>query len=124
MRSLGQILGSAARTNILRILWHQSRPVGLRHVARLAGVQPRSADLALQALVREGRVTCRRSPGRNFYRLNRRHPEATILDAVFEAADRARNAAGLGRLNEWAKSILPFIEDSGAMRERTRSRNR
>lgn len=115
MRSLGNLLGSTARTELLRVLAYQSNPLGLRQAARLAKVLPRSADLALRGLVNDGLVLCRKTRARNDYLMNHDHPETKILIAVFDAEATARLQAKQCELNERAQRILPFIEEATAM---------
>ena len=122
MTNLGSIFSSAARTDILRVLWCQTGPLGLRQVARLAGVHPRSAELALEGLVVERRVAHRKTPRRSLYRLNRRHPEVSLLDAVFDASNQARWASGRSTLDRRGRSILPFVEEAGALLGHARKR--
>ena len=115
MKTLGRLLGSSARTDILRALCYQTEAVGLRQAARISGVLPHSADLALQGLVREKLVTCVKSAARNAYRLNHHHPDSSVLLAMFDAAARAKRDAQHPALNRRALTLLPFIEEAGAM---------
>jgi hypothetical protein len=120
MKRLGKILGSAARTDILRALYYQPEAVGLRHVATIAGVQPRSAQLALAALVTENVVTYRKTPTRAFYALNRDHHDAPLLKAIFEAAARVTRADRHAR-DKRAKMLLPFMAEASGMINHARS---
>ena len=115
MKSLGILLGSAGRTEILRTLMCQPGSVGLRQVARLAGVHPHSAELALAGLVREGLVRRRRTSSRALYGLNRSHADIAVLDAVFLAAARAVTCERNRSLGKRARSILPFIRQATRM---------
>ena len=115
MKTLGQLLGSAARTELLRVFIYQSAPIGLRHAARIAGVHLHSAELALKALVQEGIIFRLAQAGGPLYELNREHPDIGVLAAVFEAA----RCAGLKRqaiaLQQRAAGILPFIDEANRM---------
>jgi DNA-binding transcriptional ArsR family regulator len=115
MRTLGELLGSAARTELLRVLAYQPGPVGLRPAARLAGIHPRSAELALRALVDEGMVLRRQAGRRPVYEWNPDHPDSPVLRSVFDAAAQARILQRAGTLRERARSILPFIEEASRM---------
>jgi DNA-binding transcriptional ArsR family regulator len=115
MRSLGKILGSAARTDILRALHYQPEPVGLRHLATLAAVQPRSAQLALAALEREALVTRRKTATRALYALNRAHSDVPVLKAIFDAAARTVRASRRRDLDRKAKTLLPFMAEASGM---------
>ena len=115
MRTLGDILGTAARTEILRALYYQPEPVGLRYLGRIAGVYPHSAELALKALVKEELVHCDRCGTRTLYVLNSNHADIDVLEAVFRASERViieRNNHGL---SERARLVLPFIESASRM---------
>ena len=120
MKTLGQLLASAGRTEILRALMCQPGPVGLRQVARIAGVHPHSAEVALAGLVRERLVKRRRTATRALYQLNTSHADFAVLEAVFLAAARAVTSARSRLLDERAKSILPFIRQANRMLARAR----
>jgi len=115
MKSLGQLLGSAARTDVLRVLNCQPEAVGLRHVARIAGVHPRSAELALAGLVREHLVMRKRTGSRVLYSMNRGHPDTPILESVFEAAAQEAIRQRRPTLQIQAGTILPFIRQATRM---------
>jgi hypothetical protein len=115
MKTLGRLLGSAARTDILRTLVCQPGAVGLRQVARIAEVHPHSAELALAGLVREGLVRRRRINSRAVYEVNRSHADVAVLEAVFLAVARAVSSLRSRSLDERSKSILPFIRQATRM---------
>ena len=120
MNSLGSILGSAARTDILRALHHQSEPVGLRHLAMLAGVQLRSAQLALAGLETDRLVSRYQSATRALFVFNPQHEAAPVLGAIFAAADRAVHASRRGALDARAQTLLPFIAEASRMIQHAR----
>ncbi len=120
MTNLGILLSSAARTEILRALMYQPAPAGLRPLARIAGVLPHSAELALNALVKEKLVNRTAYTAGPRYALNRAHPDAELLDAVFTAASRAVTASRCRMLGRRAARILPFIREAGSMLDRAR----
>jgi len=115
MKALGKLLGSAARTEVLRVLTCQPSPVGLRHVSRIAGIHPRSAELALKALVSEKLVKRNRRSGRSLYEMNHGHPDMPVLEAVFGAVARAATGERCSSLHQRARAILPFIEEATRM---------
>jgi hypothetical protein len=115
MKTLGNLLGSAGRTEVLRVLNYQPGLVGLRQVARRAGVHARSAELALDALVGETLVNCKRTATRALYEMNRDHPDARVLEALFEAAARAAIGQRSSSLHARARGILPFIAEATRM---------
>ena len=107
MNTLGHLLGSTARTDILRVLSYDVGPIGLRPLARLAGVHPRSAELALRTLVGEGLVLRRQAGKRPVYERNEGHPEADVLQSIFQAAALARVRQLSKELQTRARGILP-----------------
>jgi len=115
MNKLGMLLGSSARTEILRVLAYQPEPIGLRHLARLAGVHPHSAEVALVSLVREKLVKRSRQRKRPLYRLAQGQPDVSVLRAVFRAAEREITRARSRALEKRARSILPFIREATMM---------
>ncbi len=115
MTRLGTLLSSSARTEILRALYYQPEPIGLRALARIAGVLPRSAEVALAALVDEGLVSSTRDAMGPLYTLNRTHSDARLLEAVFTAATRVVIVNRCRTLNAKAPRILPFIREAEKM---------
>lgn len=120
MKTLGRLLCSEGKTEILRVLVYQPGPVGLRQAARLAGIHPHSAEVALSALVRKGLVKHGRSPHRARYELVRTHEDAAVLEAVFLAATSGFIAAQRRTLDARARQILPFIKQAVKMIDRAR----
>jgi hypothetical protein len=121
MKTLGNLLGSAARTEILRVMSYQSQPIGLRHLARLADIYPRSAELALKALVQEELLLRTQIEKRVLYELNRDHPSTPVLLAIFRAVDKANTSARCNSLKNRAKAILPALRDATRLLRNTRS---
>ena len=115
MKKLGDLLGSPARTEVLRALMCQPAPIGLRHAARIAAIHPHSAELALAGLARDRLVRRERSDHRIRYALNRDHEAMPVLEAVFAAAARALIRARSRSLGARARGILPFIEQAQRM---------
>ena len=109
------LLGSASQTEILRALSHQPASVGLRQVARIAGIHPHSAELALAGLVHEKLVRRMRTSTHALYTLNRNHADVAVLDAVFAAAAQGFIHARSRTLSKRARSILPFIDKATRM---------
>lgn len=120
MKALGDFLGSSAKTEILRALHCQPDAVGLRQLARIAGVRVRSAELALHNLVSEGLVTRRRAANHVFYAMDRHHPGAVVLGAAFDAAALAAIRVSSRSLDVKAKRILPFVRQALRMLNRAR----
>lgn len=115
MKTLGTILGSAARTDILRTLYYQPEPVGLRYLARIAGVHPHSAELALEKLIHEALVLCDRIDLRKLYELNVKHVDTVILTSIFDASEHVSIKLRNNNLNKRAACILPFVAEASCM---------
>lgn len=114
------MLNSAGRTEILRALVYQPKPVGLRQVARIAAVHPHTAELCLATLIDEGLVKCMRHTGRPSFELIRTHEDAPILVAVFTAAATGFIKTRSRTLDGRARSLLPFIKQASRMISRAR----
>ena len=121
MRSLGQILGASSRMDVLRALYYQQAEVGLRQLARLAGIHPHSAERFLKQLIKERLVICRRSEGHTWYCKNSDHTDWLVLEAILIAGDRATRTTQRATLNQRAQSILPFIQEAHEMVSQARS---
>lgn len=124
MKTLGKLLGSAARTDVLRTLLCQPRPVGLRPLARIAGVHPHSAEVALRTLIAEELVVRTVVGKRPMYEMNRRHPDVDVLRAVSDAAALALIRQRRSALQLRARAILPFIREAERMLVHARSHRR
>ncbi|HMP73597.1 MAG TPA: hypothetical protein PKE55_10080 [Kiritimatiellia bacterium] len=114
------MFSSPARTEVLRALHYQNRPVGLRMLAWVAGIHPHSAERVVEALEEEGLVVC----GRSGYRMRiakcADHPAWVAMSEMFEAADRSWCGAGLEARNERAKQVLRFLEEGMELTGRAR----
>lgn len=120
MKTLGMLLDSEAKTEVLRALMYQPGPVGLRQVARIAGVHPHSAEVALAALARDGLVKCQRTAGRFSCQWVHEHEDNVVLEAVFTAAARGFVECRNRALEIRAKALLPFITSTTRMINRAR----
>jgi hypothetical protein len=101
-------------------LYYQADPIGLRPLARVAGVLPRSAEVALDALVDECLVCVNSDASGPRYILNRKHADAELLAAIFTAATKNTIASRCRTLAARAKRILPFIREAESMVGRAR----
>jgi hypothetical protein len=115
MKTLGGIFSSAAKTDILYALYRQPEGVGLRQLARISGVRPHSAELALRALILDNLANRLKKGNRVFYELHRYDPRATIVSKAFDAAASATIREESLVLADKAKSILPFIMQAKRM---------
>lgn len=120
MKRLGKVLSSGARTEMLRVLYYQSDSIGLRPLARIAGLLPRSAEVAVLSLLEANLIY--RLPGSRgpVYVLNRAHPDYDVLSAVFSAATNAIITKRSHKLAGKAQAILPFITAAEHMLSRAR----
>lgn len=93
----------------------QPGPVSLRQAARIAGIYPHAAELALVTLESMRLVKKKRTSACSLYEVNRDHADAPVLDSVFSAAAYGFIRSRSTLLNKRAKSILPFIEEADRM---------
>jgi hypothetical protein len=115
MKTLGKLLSSAGKTEVMRALMRQPAPAGLRELSRIAGVHPYSAVQVFETLVPAGLVLRKKMPFRDLYMLNRSHKDAAVLTAVFDAADQGFIRARNRLLHKRARTILPFIKEARRM---------
>ena len=115
MKTLGMLLTSTGQTELLRALMSQPGPVSLRQVARIAGIYPHAAELALAPLESRRLVKKRKTSACSLYEVNRDHADALVLDSVFTAATYGFITARSRLLHKRAQSILPFIEEANRM---------
>lgn len=113
-------MNSEGKTEILRALVYQPGPVGLRQVARIAGVHPHSAERALASLIREGLVKRRTARNGVRYELERGHEVAQVMESVLAVAANGFTQVRCRTLTERSKSILPFITQARRMIIRAR----
>lgn len=115
MSNIGHLFSSAARTEILRVLSEMKEGAGVREIARLAGVYPRSAQLTLAGLVDEKLVKRRTARKRTLYLLNPEHNNTALLEKIFREVSDDSIRARSRTLQERGRSILPFIDDAISM---------
>lgn len=120
MNTLGDIFSSKARTEVLRVLNEVSTGVGIRQLARLAGVHPHSVERVLKKLIEEDLVMLRHPGTRCCYTLNTEHEDALIISAALEAGNAAAIARKAESLHTRAGSLLPFINEASRMLSKLR----
>lgn len=120
MQALGKLFGSGARTALLQVLFAQPGALGLRQAARLAGVHPHSAELALRDLMAEGVVRTVRAGATPLYEANTSCPQAAILQAVFEAAAQTVIRQRSPGLSARARTLLPLFTEASRMLAKAR----
>jgi len=86
-RLLTEILGVRGRIDVLRGLvgLPQSYSGSARNISRMAGIDHRVGQRALDDLASTGLVRVRATPAANFFSVNAGHPLYASLKAVFEA---------------------------------------
>jgi DNA-binding transcriptional ArsR family regulator len=121
---LAALFAYPARTGILEALHRHPRELGLRQVGRIAGVQPRSAQLALRDL-EQARWVRRRQDGREVrFSLNRAHPSFGLLAAVLDAAEAWKIGSSSEARRQAGRAVVSFVVTAGRMLNRARrSRN-
>lgn len=124
MTHLGTLFSSSARTEILRVLHHQTRPVSLRFLADMAGVHPHSAERVIASMHKEGLISRHRKGNRLQIMKRPVHADWTVLTEAFNAADRVYASRKLPDLNRRAKIILPFIAEASLMIKRAKRSRR
>ena len=112
--TLSSLFAYPARTGILETLYYQPGELGLRQVAAVAEVHPRSAELALQDLLRERLVRRRRAGSRVMFALNREHLAYPLLKAVFAASEACRLRQRIAERRDAGREALSFV--AGALR--------
>jgi hypothetical protein len=118
--TLAQLFAYPARTAILESLYYQPGEQSLRLLARIAGLQVRSAQLALKEL-QGARLVRRRAAGaRVYFRLNRRHSAYALLAAVMQAAQEARIRARNATCCMEGRNVLQFVSSALRLSERAR----
>jgi DNA-binding transcriptional ArsR family regulator len=110
--SLAQLFAYPARTAILESLYYQPGEQSLRLLARIAGLQVRSAQLALKDLQGARLVQRRASTSRVYFRLNRRHSAYALLAAVFQAVQEARIRARNTTCRTEGRAVMQFVSSA------------
>jgi hypothetical protein len=90
---LSHLFSSASKYRILRTLSIRNTPIHLRGLVELADVQLRSAQIAVEKLIRDAIVTKTKQKNRSMLSLNPHSQYATQLRAHFKAEEERRNAA-------------------------------
>ena len=116
MNSLGQLLKSPTRIEVLRALFSVDFPLGVRALAILAHAHPYAASRVLAELVEEKLVEKTKSQTRPAYRICTNHPEALRLQRFFDAdretlrgqdeEDLSRRAQAFFNFNRQALQML------------------
>ena len=120
MATLGKLLGTAARTEVLQVLLNQPGALGVRPTARIAGIQPRSAELALKALAAEGLVCTTQTRRGPLYEMNRAHPQTQLLADVFAGVAEAFIRQRRATLSTRGRTFLPFMAETTRMLARAK----
>lgn len=82
------LLGSAGHVRLLRVMAAMQTPGAAPELARQAGLTPQGARLALDTLTRQHLVRADGSGRSRLYSMDRSHPLAGAVSALFEAEHR------------------------------------
>ena len=115
--TLARLFAYPARTAILESLYYQPRGQSLRLLARIAGLQVRSAQLALKDLQGARLVRRRAATARVYFRLNRRHSAYALLETVFQAAQEARIRARNAACRTEGRHVMQFVSSAWRLSE-------
>ncbi len=107
MVSLGQLLKSPVRIDVLRSLFSVEVPLGLRPLARMSQAHPYATSRVLQDLVEETLVEKTSSLTRPTYRICAKHPHASRLRRIFEAD---RETCVLQEQEDLSRRAQAFVE--------------
>lgn len=121
MAYLAAILSSKARVEVLSQLCLLQNPVGLRKLARICGLHPRSVELALAGLIEEERVSKDSKRENPSYVFNWSHKDAIRLQKVFETDTAEVLKQRSLTLQSRAEILCSFIDDGLELLERGRS---
>jgi len=124
MKSIGSILKSGARADILHVLFYAHTAVSLRQLARLADVHPHSAEMVMDDLLKDHLVKRRKTSARCFFWKDSDNPDWLIIGGVCRGAEQAHQLSKQPALNKRALLILPFIEEAGSMLFKARKNRR
>ena len=116
MYLLGDVFSSKARTEVLRGLCVSTKPVGLRKLARITGLRPRSVELALNGLQQQGlveRVSC--SEHSDGYCIQNGHQMTDRLRAVFLADLKEELHERSALLAERGLGLCDFMDEGLAL---------
>ena len=93
------------------MLRFQPRGIGVRELSRIAGVYPRSAELALASLVDDGLVQREPSGRRVLYTLNQAHPDYSVVLSVIDAAAAASTVSRSSQLHSRGRMLLQSVQE-------------
>lgn len=112
---------SKARTEVLRALCALPNPLGIRHLARLTRLHPRSVELSLNSLAAEGILTRLPDAGRTTgVQINRQHPAFSRLRELFETDTLAELATRTPALDRRGLAMCAFMDDARTLIHRGR----
>jgi len=121
MNFLGDLFNSKARTEVLRALCVLPKPMGIRPLARLTRLHPRSVERTLEALREEGMVIRHPHAGHKAaVAINRQHPAYGRLRELFHADTLAELSTRTSALAGRGVSLCSFMDDGLALIQRGR----
>lgn len=118
MQKLANILSSNAKTAILEVLCLKSFPARLREIVYLTELAPRSVQLALRSLEKDGMLI---KEDREFS-LNRQHIFYPALRKLFIEARRTKEILRAEEYSSKAQEALDFASQGLALLSRVKNR--
>jgi len=111
MHSLGDILSSKARTEIIEVLSRTQTKVGIRRIAWMCDLHPRSVEIALKSLVDE-KLVLKIPQKRGFaYIWNEDNPETSRLRQLFVVDEHQRLNRRTTQLTSDGAHLCAFLDD-------------
>jgi hypothetical protein len=108
MDELLEILSSKAKLSVLLVLYRQSLPIPLRHIAHIAEIPVYSVQNALKELLKSGAISKKKSGNYLLICLNREHPIYEILEGLAEAISHYHMKMNSEKFARKAISSLAF----------------
>ena len=113
MKDLIEIFSSKAKLSTLLILYRQSIPIPLRHIAHIADIPVYSVQNALRELIKLGVVRKKKSGKYVLLCLNREHPIYEILAILARAISSYDLRSQANKYKKKAISALEFSSSAG-----------
>jgi hypothetical protein len=112
MNVLAKYFSSEAKFRILDVLSSQTTPIPLRHISYLAELPVRSVELALKSLSTEKLVLKEKRARYVLFGLNRSHPAAETIIALFEFLRNRELVARSAQYHSRGEGALVFASET------------